>query len=128
MRRGPNTAAWLALAFWIIGGAWAFVSPSTFFESVANFPPYNAHFLRDAGAFMLGLGAAIGFALRWSDVLAVALGATAVAGVFHVISHVMDRAQGGSVRDTVGLGVFAVALSVAAWAQHRDGKKGASTA
>ena len=127
MHRAPRSAAWFALAFWVIGGAWAFVSPSTFFESVANFPPYNPHFLRDAGAFMLGLGAAIGFALRWSDALVVALGASAVAGVFHVISHVVDRAQGGSLRDTLGLGAVAVVVSLAAWAQHRSQKKGSVT-
>lgn len=127
MRRTPSFAAWLAIAFWGVGGAWAFLSPATFFDSVANFPPYNAHFLRDAGAFMLGLGAAIALALRWTGALAVALGATAVAGVFHVISHVLDRAQGGSLRDTIGLGVFAVVVSVAAWAQQRAPRKASAT-
>lgn len=120
MSRTPHIASSIAIVFWIVGGVWAFVSPATFFESVANFPPYNAHFLRDAGAFMVGLGAAVAAALRWSGVLFVALAATAVAGWLHVVSHVVDRAQGGSMRDTIGLAVFAAVVSAAASVQRRN--------
>ena len=51
----------LAGVFLVGFGIWAFLSPSTFYSSIALFPPYNQHFLHDVGAFQVGLG--IAFAL-----------------------------------------------------------------
>ena len=119
--RGVRAIAIMAIVFWCGIGVWAFVSPASFYESVATFPPYNAHFLRDAGAFMFGLGAAVAWALRVRDPLFVVLAASAVAGLLHVVSHIVDRAQGGSAATTAGLAVVAVLFSVAALAQQRAG-------
>ncbi len=38
---------------------WAFVAPRSSFASAAAFEPYNAHIVRDLGAFQLGLGAVL---------------------------------------------------------------------
>lgn len=35
------------------------ISPQGFFETMADFEPYNAHLLQDVGAFQLGLGATL---------------------------------------------------------------------
>jgi hypothetical protein len=118
---GVRAIAILAIAFWCGTGLWAFVSPASFYEVAAVFPPYNAHFLRDAGAFMFGLGAAVALALRPAGALFVVLAAGAVAGVLHVISHIVDRAQGGSVATTIGLAVVAVLFGVGAMALQRRG-------
>ena len=55
----PKTAA-AAGGIGLVGfGAWAMVSPSTFFEVLARFEPYNQHFLQDIGALQIGFGAVL---------------------------------------------------------------------
>jgi peptidoglycan/LPS O-acetylase OafA/YrhL len=114
-----RAVAALGILFWLASGLWAFASPSSFYDAVATYPPYNAHFLRDAGAFMLGLGGALGLGLWWRDALAAALGGSAVGGALHVAAHVIDRHQGGSLGDTLALTVLALAFATAAVAQRR---------
>jgi hypothetical protein len=116
---GTRVVALLGIAFWVVSGAWAFASPASFYDAVATYPPFNAHFLRDIGSFMLGLGAGLGVALRWRDALAAALAGSAVGATFHVAAHVIDLDQGGSLADILGLAVLALAFIAAALAQHR---------
>jgi hypothetical protein len=40
-------------------GLWEFSDASSFFDELADFPPYNAHFIHDVGAFHAGLGAVL---------------------------------------------------------------------
>lgn len=111
--------ALLGVAFWLVSGAWAFASPASFYDAVAAYPPFNAHFLRDAGAFMLGLGGGLVFGLWWRDALAAALAGSGVGATFHVAAHVIDRQQGGSLSDTLALAALAVAFAAAALAQRK---------
>jgi hypothetical protein len=76
-------------------GLWAFAAPRSFFDTVAVFEPYNAHFIRDIGAFQVGLGAVLLLATWWRDALLVALSGVAVGAAFHVVSHIIDRDAGG---------------------------------
>lgn len=74
----------------ILPGVLAFVSPGAFYDVVAGFPPRNDHFLRDLGAFQIGLGA---FALVAWRVPAARPGALAVLALhfgLHTVSHVID--------------------------------------
>lgn len=114
-----RAVALLGIAFWAVSGAWAFASPASFYDAVAAYPPFNAHFLRDAGSFMLGLGGALAFGLWWRSALAAALAGSAIGAVFHVAAHVIDREQGGSWVETAGLAALAVAFVVAAVVQRR---------
>lgn len=117
---GARVAAWLGVVFWVVSGAWAFGSPASFYDAAATYPPFNAHFLRDTGAFMLGLGGALVFGLWWRDALAAVLGGSAVGGIFHVAAHILDREQGGSLTDTLGLAALAVVFVAGALAQRRQ--------
>ena len=107
--------ALLAAAFYTLFGAWALLAPRSFFETVAPFPPYNAHFLHDAGAFQLGLGAALLAALARRSGLVAALAGAAVASVLHAGAHAVDGHLGGRPTDPWALGLLA-ALVVAALA------------
>ena len=107
----------LAAGFLILLGGWAFVHPSSFFERIATFPPYNRHFLHDVGAFQIGLGAVLVASLVWRDGLLVALAGNAVGAVLHLLSHVLDRSLGGSASDFVVLGAVALLLVFAAGAR-----------
>ena len=53
----PRIVAVLIGMFFFASGLWAMITPESFFESAATFEPFNAHLLRDVGAFMIGLGA-----------------------------------------------------------------------
>jgi hypothetical protein len=78
-------------------GAWAMLDPSSFFERVARFDPYNQHFVQDIGAFQLGLGAVLLLVtLRPAlESLTIALLGTGVGATAHAISHVVGRDLGG---------------------------------
>lgn len=116
---GARVAAWVGVVFWVASGAWAFGSPAAFYDAVATYPPFNAHFLRDAGAFMLGLGGALIFGLWWRDALGAVLAGSAVGGSFHVAAHVIDREQGGSWSETLALAALALIFAAGALAQRR---------
>src|SRR5688572_4680738 len=74
MSRLARGIALLAGLFFLGFGLWAFFDPRSFYEQIATYPPYNKHFLHDAGAFQIGIGATLLLALQWKDGLAVALG------------------------------------------------------
>jgi hypothetical protein len=109
--------AWIASAFWLVSGVWAFVAPRSFYDRVAEFPPYNVHFVHDIGAFSIGLGLAIVLVLvladRWHPMRSV-LVAVGVASIVHVASHVLDYDIKPSVSDIAGLSVFTAVTFVAA--------------
>src|SRR3954466_5901780 len=117
-RRFAELVAWLGVVFCFVTGVWAFAAPANFYRNVATFEPYNRHFLHDVGSFSIGLGVVLLLALLHYDALVVALGGSAVAGVLHEISHIVDRDLGGRDTDPVGLGLVAllgVAAVAAAW-------------
>ncbi|MEP7054140.1 MAG: hypothetical protein ABI912_02705 [Actinomycetota bacterium] len=95
-------------------GVWALLSPHSFYDAAATFPPYNRHLLHDLGAFLTGLGSALLLSLRFRRGITVALAANAVAGVLHAVSHIVDRDTGGRASDPALFTVIAVILAVAA--------------
>ena len=107
--------------FFAAAGVWAFVHPPSFSDVVAPFPPLNVHYLRDAGAFQIGLGVALLLALVRADALFVALMAGGTAAAFHVASHVIDIDRGGEpVRDLASLSILAGVLLLAAVVRWRE--------
>lgn len=112
-----RVAGWAGVVFFLGSGLWAFVDPRSFFDNLATFEPYNRHFLHDIGAFSIGIGAVLAFALltTW-DALRVALAGAAVGSVFHVIAHAIDSDQGGKDTDVPGLALVTVVLIVGALA------------
>ena len=101
-------------------GLWAFLAPRSFFESAALFEPYNAHFIRDIGAFQLGLGAVLLLAVWLQDALLAALTGVGVGAVAHVAAHVIDRDLGGDpLVDIPTFSVIAILLIAAAVARAR---------
>jgi peptidoglycan/LPS O-acetylase OafA/YrhL len=124
VERGVQVVAILAAIIFIAFGLWSFFDPSSFFDEVATFEPYNEHLLHDIGAFQIGVGAGIVFALIWrNDALLAALAGAGVGATFHFISHVQDHGEGGREGDPYLLGLLAaviVAAAVARWAARRS--------
>lgn len=101
-------------AFLLALGLWALVSPSTFYEQLATFPPYNEHLFHDIGAFQAGLGAVLLLALWQRDALGITLLGVGVGNVLHFVSHVVDRDLGGRPSDPLLIGLLALVTVAAA--------------
>jgi hypothetical protein len=107
-------------------GLWAFGSPSSFYDQVALFPPYNRHLLHDVGAFQIGLGVTLLLAMRWRDALLVTLLGVGAGAAFHAAAHAMDRDLGGRLSDVFVLGILAALLLLAGlrqWTFLRAGQR-----
>lgn len=88
-------------------GIWSLVAPESFAAAI-GFPPYNEHLLHDVGAFQIGIGASLVFAVFWTDALGVALAAFVVGGGIHTLNHVLDLHLGGHEADQWALGALTV--------------------
>ena len=102
-------------------GAWAFLAPHSFADFI-DYPPYNRHLIHDAGAFQVGIGAAVLLALWWSDALMVALTGFAVASTLHTVSHWTDRNIGGHGSDVPSLALLTVVALVAIYLRLQERK------
>jgi hypothetical protein len=100
-------------------GLWALLAPASF-ASWISFPPYNEHLIHDAGAFQIGIGAALVLSLLSSDALIVALGGFLVGGTLHVFNHAVDSHLGGHASDPWLLAAQ-VLLAAAALGVHLRG-------
>ena len=109
--------------FFSLSGAWALVDPSSFYDQVAPWPPYNEHLVHDAGVFQLGIGVSLGGLLvGMRGTLAVLAGAAAAA-VLHVVSHVVDFGDGGRSTDPYVLGVVALVILVGLFIEGRAARR-----
>lgn len=88
---------------------------------VAEFEPYNRHFIHDIGSMQLGIGAgAVTAALTRRPIVSGLLGLGAFQ-VTHMISHIIDRHRGGTPWfDIPGLTVLAAVGVVALFGATRD--------
>jgi hypothetical protein len=82
-----------ALTFLVPGG-WIFVATRNFADTLAPWADFSAHFLRDAGAFQIGLGVAVLAVLFWRDAIGVVLAGFAAGTLMHAISHGIDDDYG----------------------------------
>ncbi len=118
------TAALFGVVF-LGSGLWAMVGPESFFDAVAEFPPYNQHLVQDIGAFQIGLGAVLLFAVaaRGADGMTVGLLGVGTGSAAHVVSHLVGQDLGGE--PSVDIPLFTVATlmllagGVVSWRHHR---------
>ncbi|HVM08360.1 MAG TPA: hypothetical protein VM345_07860 [Acidimicrobiales bacterium] len=82
----------------VVFGVWAMIAPESFFEELAQFEPYNQHFIQDIGAFQIGLGAVLLLALMRPSggALGVALVGVGIGAAAHVASHAVGTDLGGT--------------------------------
>ena len=115
-------AASIGAAFFAVTGAWALLSPHSFFDILATYPPYGRHLFHDAGAFQLGIAAGLLAGIAGRQGLAVGLWTGAVGSTLHAISHWVDRDLGGRSTDPyllTALAALLVAALIAVEVQRR---------
>jgi hypothetical protein len=100
--------------FYLLSGAAAFFAPTTFYSAVATFSPFNLHLFHDAGAFQIGLGAALVAAAVAGRGLAPVLLGVLVGSLFHLFAHVIDIRLGG--HPTTDIPILSILVLVLAFA------------
>ena len=120
----PRVAAAIGGFVLLVFGGWAMVAPRSFFDAIAAFDPYNAHFIQDIGAFQLGLAATLVLAaFITQDALTAALVGVGVGALAHVVSHFLSLDSGGNPQlDIPSLSILAVLLLVAGAVRWRRGR------
>lgn len=103
-------------------GVWAFAAPGSFATALAPWADYGEHFVRDGGAFKIGIGLFVLLAARWRDVLDVMLASLAASSALHALSHAIDRDWLAA----VGLALVA-AVAAAALVDRRRSRRVAVT-
>ena len=63
--------------------------PTQFF-TIADFEPFNRHFMGDAGVFSFAIGLGLLLAVRRPSQHGLLLGAAAVGNILHVLNHLYD--------------------------------------
>ncbi|MDQ6879051.1 MAG: hypothetical protein M3082_15460, partial [Candidatus Dormibacteraeota bacterium] len=116
-------AAFGILAFGIVG-AWAFLAPRSFYDTIATYPPYNQHLIHDLGAFQLGLAGALAAGLFLRDALLAVLAGVTVGAVVHLVAHLEDQSLGGRSSDPLTVGVIALVLLAGTYLRWRESRHG----
>jgi hypothetical protein len=100
----------------VVTGALALVAPDRFFDLIGHYGIENSHYVGDVGAFMLGLGVAVGIAIVRPGWRAPVLWLGALWCGFHAINHAFDtgeaRSEGRGWSDTV---LIALGALLSAW-------------
>jgi hypothetical protein len=94
-------------------------TPVWFFENIGHFPPFNRHYMGDAGTFVLGYGIGLLLAARDPQKNALMIFAAGLASLLHTINHIYDASLGGEpllhwVIDVGPLLLFTVVMLAAA--------------
>jgi hypothetical protein len=109
------------------------LAPAWFYANVADYPPYNRHFLGDAGAFILAIGMGLLLAARDPVRHRSLIGIGAVGTALHAVNHLYDDVlverltSSHWLTASLPIALMALALAWAWWAAGRIGPKTAGT-
>lgn len=73
----------------LLPGLALFLLPAQFY-TIADFAPFNRHYMGDAGVFLFAIGLGLLFAVRNPLQHGVLIGAAAVGNLLHVFNHLYD--------------------------------------
>ena len=109
-------------------GAALLLAPQWFFDTLANFPPFNRHYAGDVGAFLLPVGLGLLVAardpVRYRAVLVLGLAASWIHGANHALDGIQHAGEGSaSLLDAANILGMAAILTVGAaltWRARRS--------
>jgi predicted anti-sigma-YlaC factor YlaD len=110
----------VAGVFYMLTGLGLIFLPRWFFTYIGDFPPFNRHYMGDAGAFILPLGVGMLFAARRPQAHRGVVLVTAGASLLHALNHAYDDWLLGSpighwFGETIPLVLFAGLLLYVCW-------------
>jgi hypothetical protein len=109
-------------------------APGWFYDTIADFPPFNRHFLGDVGAFTLAIGVGLLIAARDPQAHSALAGVGALASLIHAVNHLYDDLiveRGATMHwlsNTLPLLVLALMLAWAWWQVRKEHAPGAAAA
>ena len=109
---------WWAAAMYALPGLALVFIPQPFYDWLADFPPFNRHYMGDAGVFSFAIGVGLIWAARRPAVHTGVIGIAALAAILHVFNHLYDDVIIGHetvrhmVLNTLPLIVLALALMI----------------
>lgn len=113
----PQIAAAVGGITNIAAGLSLLIAPNWFYSIVADFPPFNRHFMSDVGAFLLPLGIGLLIAARDPAKHRGIIGVAAGGSLLHVLNHLYDDLGSFSLNhfllNTLPLLLLAVLLGLA---------------
>jgi len=107
----------LLASFMMLAGLLCLVAPVSFARPAGY--PLSGHFVHDAEAFQLGIGATLVLSLFCRDGLVVALAGYLVGNTAHMADHPIDQALGGQHWDAWLLGAVSALTGAALIAEVR---------
>lgn len=107
-------------AFYVAAGLALIFAPQWFYANIADFPPFNRHYMGDVGAFLGPLGVGLIAAARNPARHRTVVGVAALGTVAHLSNHLFDdvhehRTTLHWLTNTLPTLVFAVLLAFAYW-------------
>ena len=111
----------------LVLGAFMFLAPGAFYDTVGKFPPENHHYIKDVATFYIALGIAYYVSVRYRSWRTPVLAVSAIEYGLHAINHLVDGGKASS--DLTGwfdffalaaLAVFFAALASFAWRVHPE--------
>ena len=101
---------------YVLPGIALVLTPTWFYSAIADFPPFNRHYMGDAGVFSVALGVGLLMAMRRPAQNRAVIGTAAVGNALHVINHLYDDiiVDGGNLThllsNSLPLGIVAILL------------------
>lgn len=81
---------WWAAAMYALPGLALVFIPQPFYDWLADFPPFNRHYMGDAGVFSFAIGVGLIWAARRPAAHTGVIGIAALAAILHVFNHLYD--------------------------------------
>ena len=110
----------LAGVFYLLTGIALLFAPVWFFQTIGHFPPFNRHYERDLGSFLLPLGVGLLVAARNPARHIWVIRVAALGSLLHAGNHVYDAVFGSApisvwLSEVVPLLALALVLIVVSW-------------
>ncbi|MFN8132765.1 MAG: hypothetical protein U0R70_14560 [Solirubrobacteraceae bacterium] len=105
MTRLVTPGLWLFAGLNLALAVWMAADPRSFYDTIADFGPYNPHDLRDVATWQAAAGLALAGAARWPAWRVPVLAFVAVQSGLHTVNHLADVGAAA----TTAMGVFDVA-------------------
>jgi hypothetical protein len=122
-----RTILLVAALYHLLLGAFMFLAPGAFYDSLGKFPPENHHYIKDVATFYIALGIVLFVAVRRRTWRVPLLLFATLEYALHALNHLVDVQDASS--DFVGwfdffslalITLILAAIATSAWRVHPD--------